>query len=128
MAVPGKISTGDNQFTSTSNAPTIIPEATERTKFTSPSRIQFVLNEKEQFELRCYPFYEKAIDKFDAEQNEITSSHLQQKIKEIIAFYEDEIYSDLTEDFKAIILNLQAHPDDDEKQLLYRCQVAWQFS
>ena len=98
-------STKDNPFLSSSLAPANTPDATERAPLSSPSNIQKVRKEKEAFEERINPFFDRALDHLEAKQADTPSSHLQQKIEEIDGLYEASIYSDLMEDLHEILHN-----------------------
>ena len=117
MVLPGGTPTSDTPFIFPSLAPMDAPDATERTfSIPSPSKIQKVGKEKEEFEERCNPFFDTALDQLEAEQVKTPSSHLQQKIEEIHSLYEASIYSDLAEDLNEILSNIQAHEDNDDNK------------
>ena len=106
MALHGGIPTRDTPFLFPSLAPAHTPDATERTlSIPSPSKIQKVCKEKEEYKERCNPFFNTALDQLEAKQVEHFCPHLQQTIEDLYNLYEDAMYTKVMEDFNAILLH-----------------------
>ena len=102
MALPGGKTTRDHPF--------LFPS------LSSPSKIEKVCKAKENFKDRCTPFFDNALDQLEAQQNDNFNTHLQQKIDELIALYEETMYSYVTEDLNMILSSFQDNDNNNDKE------------